>query len=352
VIDDNATLAEFLPRLLAVEWIALDTEADSLHAYPEKLCLLQISVPGADKLIDPLAPIDLAPLFQCFRERELILHGADYDLRLLRRGHGFVPHAVFDTMWAARLVGCRQFGLTDLLAKYLGVKLEKGSQKANWARRPLTERMENYARNDTRHLKPLADVLRTELKLKGRLSWLHECCARMVTECAQVSSPDPNTVWRLSGSHHLDRCGLAVLRELWEWREQEAVLANKPPYFILPHDKLVDAAASAAAGRPIEPSLPRIMSPRRRGLLLEAVKAGLAVPPANQPEPLRHTSRRLTEKERRRLAELSVRRDRKAHEIALDPTLIASRAMLISLARESSPRHSDLLNWQRELLGL
>jgi ribonuclease D len=124
----------------------MDTEADSLHAYPEKLCLIQISISGADELLDPLAKMDLKPLLEVFRRHELIVHGADYDLRLLRKSCGFVPTTIFDTMLAARLLGCREFGLTNLVSKCLGVKLEKGPQKANWARRPLTERMEVYAR--------------------------------------------------------------------------------------------------------------------------------------------------------------------------------------------------------------
>ena len=110
MIDNDQKLADFLPMLRAADWVALDTEADSLHAYPEKLCLLQISLPRTDILVDPLATMDLAPLLGALQERELILHGADYDLRLLRRNCGFVPYAVFDTMLAARLLGETEFG--------------------------------------------------------------------------------------------------------------------------------------------------------------------------------------------------------------------------------------------------
>jgi ribonuclease D len=180
VIDTDTKLATFLTALSPAGWLALDTEADSLHAYPEKVCLIQISTVAGDRLIDPLAKINLEPLLAALAGHELIMHGSDYDLRLLRKHHGFVPRAIFDTMLAARLLGERQFGLSSLVEKFLGAKLDKASQKADWARRPLTERMETYARNDTRHLKPLSDRLKLELGQKNRLGWHQESCARLI----------------------------------------------------------------------------------------------------------------------------------------------------------------------------
>src|SRR6185503_18860441 len=172
----------------------------------------------------------------------------------------------------------RQFSYSNLVEKYLGVKLEKGPQKANWALRPLTERMERYARNDTLYLQPLQDKLKPELKTKGRLAWHQESCARLVSDSSRVRSADTDSVWRVKGSHLLGRPALAVLRELWRWREKEAIAANRPPFFILSHETLVDVAAAAATQRPIEQLLPRSISDRRRAGLAEAVKAGLHVP--------------------------------------------------------------------------
>src|SRR5690349_5936841 len=144
MIDTEAKLNKFLPSLHAATWVSVDTEADSLHAYPEKVCLIQISTINGEELIDPLAGVNLNPLLSALSGHELIMHGADYDLRLLCKHHEFVPSAIFDTILAARLVGARRFSLSDLVEKYLDVKLEKGAQKANWALRPLTEKMERY----------------------------------------------------------------------------------------------------------------------------------------------------------------------------------------------------------------
>src|SRR6185369_12414340 len=109
-VDTEEKLQDFLPTLRAAKWVALDTEADSLHAYPEKVCLIQVSTVSGDRLVDPLAGLDLAPILEALSGHELIMHGADYDLRLLRRHHRFVPKAVFDTMLAARLLGVQKFG--------------------------------------------------------------------------------------------------------------------------------------------------------------------------------------------------------------------------------------------------
>ena len=350
VIERDEQLTDWMPRIRAADWLALDTEADSLHAYPEKLCLMQISLPGANVLVDTLAAVDLSPLLEALRGQELILHGADYDLRLLRRTYDFVPKAVFDTMLAARLLGFVEFGLTNLVEKLLSVHLEKGPQKADWARRPLTERMINYARNDTRYLKPLSDLLKARLQEKGRLAWQEESCARLVNECAELRPTDPDQVWRIKGADKLDRRGLAVLRELWNWRDREAVTANKPPYFILRHETLVALADAAAQEKAVVPLLPPRFTARRRERVEAAVQRALELPAAQWPHRNRPAGHRPSPAEKRRYDALRQRRDRRAAELNIDPTLIASRATLSALARDWEKHQGGLMRWQRELL--
>ncbi len=350
MIDTEQQLETFLPQLRSATWVAVDTEADSLHAYPEKVCLIQISTVEGDRLIDPLAAINLDPLLDALSGHELIMHGADYDLRLLLKHHEFVPSAIFDTMLAARLLGDGQFSLSNLVEKYLGVKLEKGPQKANWALRPLTERMERYARNDTHYLKPLEDRLRPELQAKGRLAWHQEACARLIEESTQPHPTDLDSVWRIKGSHLLGRPALAILRELWKWREAEAVAANRPPYFVLSHESLAAIAVAASTQRPIEPFLPRHFSERRRAGLARAIAEGLGLSPEKYPRLLERLNYRPTEAERKRFLELQKQRDAYAAELSIDPTLIASRATLSDLARNWDKHAGELMEWQRELL--
>ena len=350
MIDTDAKLAALMPALASAAWLAVDTEADSLHAYPEKVCLIQISSGAGDELIDPLARMDLNPLLDVFLAHELILHAADYDLRLLRKHHEFVPTAIFDTMLAARLLGERQFGMGALVEKFLGVKLDKGSQKADWAQRPLTERMEIYARNDTHYLKPLADKLRQDLEQKHRLDWHRESCVQLMAECARPVTVDADAVWRIKGSHGLDRRALAVLRALWHWREGEAVAMSRPPFFILNHERLVQIAAAATAGQPVDPLVPPRMNPRRREGLSTAVRVGLAVAPNDLPVIHRQRFNRPSEAEFRRFRELEKVRNVRAQELGLDPTLIASRSTLGDLAQDWNTHAATLMNWQRELL--
>jgi ribonuclease D len=350
VIDTDEHLRTFLERAAGATWLALDTEADSLHAYPEKVCLLQVSLEGSDLLIDPLARLDLQPLWPALHRHEILMHGSDYDLRLLRKNYQFVPARIFDTMLAARLLGLPEFGLGHLVQKFLGVTLEKGSQKADWARRPLTPKMESYARNDTHYLKPLSDLLRAELLAKGRLPWLEESCARLIADCSTTPVVDQDAVWRIRGSHQLGRPALAVLRELWRWRESEAVRHNKPPYFILSHETMVALAERAPDPQAVDAIMPRHHSPARRQNIEQALRRGLQTPEEEYPHHIRIIAQRLTEADRRRVDELKKIRDQRATELAIDPTLIASKSMLFSLARDWSTHQSELMNWQRDLL--
>lgn len=349
MINSTASLQRLLPQLEAAEWIAMDTEADSLHCYPERLCLVQISFAGAAELIDPMAGLDLAPLWSVLGPREIVMHGADYDLRLLHRCCGFVPRAIFDTMLAERFLGGIHFGLTDLAAKYLNVSLEKGPQKANWARRPLTERMAAYARNDTRYLHPLACQLREQLEREKRLSWHGEACAQLIVSCTAAPASNHDQDWRIRGSDRLSPRGLSVLREIWQWRETEALAVHKPPYFILSHEVLTHIAAEAVTNH-VEALIPAHINARRRGGLLEAVARGLDAPEHALPTLRRYTQKRLSDAAHQRLDQLKSRRDRHAAELGLDPSFIASRATLIGLA-DNWPVHSrELMNWQLQLL--
>ncbi len=350
VIATDTALAEFLPHLRAAPWVAMDTEADSLHSYPEKLCLVQIGLPGADVLVDPLAALDLGPFWAALGGRELILHGGDYDLRLLHRGPGFVPTSVFDTMLASRLLGYTEFGLTHLVRRFLNVELEKGPQRADWSRRPLTERMMAYARNDARYLRPLTEVLRAQLVEKNRLAWHAQMCRQLIEDAIRPPADDNGDAWRIKSADLLSRRGMAVLRHLWHWRESEARGANRPPFFVLSHDTLFSLAVAVVNGGTPDTLIPPRYSPRRRASLLAAIEEAASVPESEWPHPRRHRGQRLSAGQKHQLDRLRRHRDRAAEQLGMDPTLIASRGTLVRLAADWEKASAELLPWQRELL--
>ncbi len=347
MISTASALADLISDLACFDPIAVDTEADSLHCYFEKLCLIQISFGERDLLVDPLASLDLQPLFAVLADKLLILHGADYDLRLMRRAGFSEPRAVFDTMIAARLTGHAEFSLAALVKQYFGVELVKGSQKANWARRPLSEQMEAYARNDTHFLITLKENLESRLRELGRWEWFEQSCAKAVATARIDKERDVETAWRIAGSSDLQGRAAALLRALWLWRDAEARSSDRPAFHVLQNEKLIDAAARLDRGE--EMTFPHFSTSRHRRFAA-AVQAALAIPPEEWPRPIRKPRVRPTPEQERFFAKLKTRRDATAASLHLDPALIAPKATLEQIAAEPASAPSRLLPWQLALL--
>lgn len=329
--------------------IAIDTEADSLHCYREKLCLLQISVPGRDAIVDPLAKIDLSPLRQVLANKEIVLHGADYDLRLLRRNMDFVPARIFDTVIAARMIGIREFSLAALVKRYFNIELSKGSQKANWAQRPLSEKMAEYAMNDTRYLLPLAERVGSELESRGRIDWFRQSCQRALDFAAIDRERDMDEAWRITGAGTLRGRASAVLRELWNWREKEAEAVDRPPFHILQNRELIHSAEAFTAGG--TPDY-KHFSDRRRRAFRQAAERALSLPEKDWPTRPRRSGTRPTSEVIKRTEKLRQNRDHAAKELHIEASFIAPRATLEAAAADSSRADALLVPWQRELLKL
>jgi ribonuclease D len=347
LISTATALAELVTELAGFDPISVDTEADSLHCYFEKLCLIQISVDGRDLLVDPLAGLDLQPLFQLLAGKQLILHGADYDLRLMRRTGFSEPRAVFDTMIAARLTGHPEFSLAALVKQYFSVELVKGSQKANWARRPLSEQMEAYARNDTHYLITLAGILENRLRELGRWDWFEQSCAKAVATARVDKERDIETAWRITGSSDLHGRAAALLRALWLWRDAEARTADRPAFHVLQNEKLIEAASRLDRGEQVAFSH---FSPSRQRRFDSAVQTALALPPEEWPRPIRKPRIRPTPEQERFFAKLKARRDGIANTLQLDPALIAPKAILEQIAADPSCAPARLLPWQLTLI--
>ena len=349
MIANSSQLNELLPRLGWAARVALDTEADSLHCYREKLCLVQMSIPGGDFIVDPLAGVDLASLRQVLADKEIVLHGADYDLRLLRRNLNFAPKEIFDTVIAARLIGLREFSLAALVKRYFDIELVKGSQKANWAHRPLSKKMMEYATNDTRYLLPMAERLENELQSRGRMEWFRQSCQRALEQAAIDRERDVDEAWRISGAGALRGRASAVLRELWNWREKEAEAVDRPPFHILQNRELLHSAERFAHG---ETPDYRHFSDRRRRRFREAAKRGLSLPEKDWPVRPKRLGTRPTAEMVKRTEKLRQNRDHAAKELHIEASFIAPRAALETIAGDQSRATELLVPWQRELLAI
>jgi ribonuclease D len=347
LITDPPGLDRFLDVTREVPRIALDTEADSLHCYFEKLCLIQIATPDFSELLDPLAPLSLPDFFRSLDNKEVVFHGADYDLRLLNRHGHFAPAKVFDTMLAARLAGEGQVGLAALVKKHFGVELSKASQKANWALRPLSQQMISYALSDVEFLLELADKLQARLVEKGRLSWLDEWIERMIAAARQVKEKDPEQRWRITGAARLSPRAQAVARALWFWRDEEARGWDRPPFYVLSNSDLLRIAEHSVDGKPF--STPRFPKPRRENFE-RTLEAALAIPAEHWPVTERRPRPKFDPNFSKRFEDIKARRDRVARELELEPALIAPKAALESFA--SSGDTDLLMDWQRALLDL
>jgi ribonuclease D len=347
VIDTTPALADLITNLAGFDPIAVDTEADSLHCYFEKLCLIQISFDARDLLVDPLAGLDLQPLFQLLAGKKLILHGADYDLRLMRRTGFTEPSAVFDTMIAARLTGHIEFSLAALVKQHFGIELVKGSQKANWAKRPLSEPMESYARNDTHFLIELSGILELQLREMGRWEWFEQSCGKAVAAARIDKERDAESAWRISGSSELQGRASAILRALWQWRDGEARAGDRPAFHVLQNDRLIDAAARLDRGEPVAFSH---FSPSRLRRFETAAAAALALPQEQWPRPVRKPRIQATPEQERFFMRLKTRRDAAAARLQLDPALIAPKATLEQIAADPGSAAARLMPWQLALL--
>ncbi len=353
VIASVQRFADLIRQIQAADRVALDTEADSLHSYREKLCLLQISVPPGDGsndfIVDPLSDLDLEPLRHALEPREIVFHGADYDLRMLRRGLQFTATRIFDTVIAARLLGIREFSLGALVKRFFGVELQKHSQKANWAVRPLPLRMTKYALNDVRYLLPLALELEEQLERLGRRDWFRQSCDHAIELAAASRERNLDELWRISGAGALDPHAGAVLRALWQWRESEAEMADRPPFHILQNHELLKAVINFASG-----GVPdyKQFSPRRRQTFREAAEIALQSPQSEWPVMRRRSGVRPTAGTLRGAEKLRERRDKSAEQLGLEQSFIASRGALEAVAADPTRAKALLVPWQHELLGI
>lgn len=346
--------------------IALDCEAAGFHRYSDRLCLLQLTTESETYILDPLAfhPADLIRGVLEDPGVAVVMHGADYDLRLLDRDLGIRLRGLFDTQVAAALLGEEALGLQALLEAKLGVTLSKKYQKADWAERPLGEGMLEYAADDTRHLMPLADLLVQALADSGRTSWAEEEC-RALEESAEArtegEAEDPVT--RVKGARDLSPREVTALREALAWRDALARARDRAPFRVVGDQALLDAVLR----RPLDTreladvkGFPSALARSEGGDLLHRFDAVAQLPdPELRPYPRnqRRGPGRPTPEVEEVAERLKGARNRRAQELGLDRGVLLSNAVVLAVAvqaprsLEELARVEGIRRWQVEAVG-
>jgi len=325
-------LAEELTR-----WprLAVDTESNGLHAYRERVCLIQFSTPEADYLVDPLALEDLSPLALVFANPKIekVFHAAEYDLLGLKRDFGFQVVNLFDTMQSARILGYPQVGLDALLGQKFGLKVDKRFQKANWGQRPLPADLMNYARLDTHYLLALRDLLEAELQKRDLFLLARDDFSLL----AQPEEPRNGRamLWqRAARQYHLTPRQRTILSALAQAREELAHRYDRPVFKIIRDDLLVELACQSPHDKRglFNAGLTSRQVEYFGAELLQAIHKGremtiVQMPPAVQPDPLFSN----------RLRALGAWRKKIARKMGVDSDVVLPRRYLEGLAQ--NPPH-------------
>lgn len=358
-IDSAAEVAELCRRAALHGRVAVDTEADSFHSYHHKLCLVQLSVDGEHALLDPLALgrdglASLAALLADPGVRKL-LHGADYDLRVLHRDLGARVSNLRDTQVAAQLLGEPATGLAALAEKELGVALDKSFQRTDWGKRPLSQEECAYAAADTAYLASLHARLESRLDALGRLEWWVEECEALEQVRWVQPEADPLAFERLKGARALKGAARDRVAALHGWREELASEADIPTFRVLRNEILLGLAKTPPESLADLGKVKGMPRPLVRRAGAELVRLLGDPPPAPPRRPRRefHPDAAFDA----RFKKLRAVRDEVAAEQGLDPGVVAPRAALEAVAGAEEPVNAAVVGrllgrrWRAEILA-
>ncbi len=360
LIEEPQQLEQLCARLAPEAELALDLEADSLHHYREKVCLLQLSTRDTTWLIDPLKVSDFSALAPLLADpgRLVVLHGGDYDIRSLHRDFGMTVGQLFDTMIAAQFCGISEFGLAALLRGSFGIELDKRFQKADWSQRPLTAEMADYAAHDTAHLLELANHLRERLLQLGRLDWVAEECSLLIHNRVTEKGNGPLFL-HCKGAGKLKPRNLAVLEALLQFRDNQARELDRPPFKVLPAETLLKVAEllpkTVRDMNDLPGLTPRLLK-RYGEQLLERVRQGCSVPEADLPRYPR-TRGEPNPGIKARITQMKQWRDHISTQLNLAPGLLAPNWLLERIAEQQPETLEQLAmiqgirRWQLEVWG-
>lgn len=344
-IDDEAALRSLAERATHLHQVAADTEFLRESTYHARLCLVQLAADDWIACIDPLAGMDLEPLWQWFDRAEVTLHAARQDLEVLLGVAGRLPAGLFDTQVAAALCGYpAQIGYASLVKELLDVDLGKHHTRTDWSRRPLSVEQLEYAADDVRYLPGIRNLLTARLEELGRLEWARADSAELLQPA--LYAPDPEDAWqRLKGIGRMDEKSAGAAAALAVWREHEALRADRPRQWILKDAALLGLAQARprdrAALNRVE-AVPAGLVRRAGDRLLQVIGEAGPTPVVRRGPP--------SAEEKALVAQLAAVVRHKAQELGIEPELIASQKELRQAAAGDAPPKA-LSGWRGELVG-
>jgi ribonuclease D len=356
-VNQQAVFEEILQDIGGEKILAVDTEANSLYAYREQVCLIQISSPKKDYIIDPLALEDLSPLGDIFSNPgiEKIFHASEYDILIMYDEYQFGFRNLFDTMLAAQILGRKKLGLDALLQEMAGVQVNKKYQRADWGKRPLSQDMLQYAQMDTHYLIKIRQVLASELEKKGLMQIATEDFSRACRVHRQDREEKLAPYWRINGARKLPPQKAAVLVKLFEYRDQVARKRNQPVFKVLSSQSLLNLAEQCptSAQQLLKLDLVGKNALRRHTEgLVQAIKAGLASDPIRPPR-----RERADDSFFAREKALRDWRKQTAHKMNVNSAVVLPRELLYALVSNNPTNREELAKvladvpWRLERFG-
>ncbi len=361
-ISTRGQLGELAESLIHEPAVAVDLEADSMHHFEEKVCLLQLGTRRKCHIVDPLAIGDLSLLQPLFANPDIvkILHGADYDVRCLYRDFDLTIENLFDTELAARFLGYTSTSLEALLARHFNVALDKKFQKKDWSVRPLPEEMIAYAADDVRYLVMLYEEIRAALEKKGRIRWVDQHCRDIAAVRPEPAARQEPLFLKVKGAGRLDPKSLAVLEFMLSFRRRIAQKKDRPPFKIIGNKTLL-ALAQKKPGTEKALKKTGLLTGRQIQMygeeLLKGINSALALPAEQRPRYPRGKSEPMNAAVTRRLKKIKKWRQKKADELEIEASLVLNKNALRQIAEkqpeslEKLDEIEDLKAWQKETFG-
>jgi len=360
-IETELELENICDNLLKEKIIGVDLEADSMHCFKEKICLIQIATAKQAFLIDPFELKEISAFLKVLENHDIIkiFHGADFDIRSLDRDYQTRVNNLFDTEIACRFLGIKERGLGALLKRYFTVDSNKKYQKANWSKRPFNQGMVEYSVMDVAFLTKLHEIIFQQLVDKGRLSWAKEDF-EIQEEVRYEDNHQSPLFKKFKGAGKIEKRSLAVLENLLQLRMQIAEKKDQPLFKIMSNSSLMVMAEEKPAT--VDQILKiRALSPRQSDMYgkpcVEVIMKAMELEQDKLPLYPKSKRPKRDVKVQKMIKQLKKMREKLSSSMGMEPGFLLNNAAIssIALTRPDTPENllkiEKIRRWQVDTIG-